>query len=97
MRREIKGQVFDTEKDKLIYETWKNGSLSANYEFEILYKNATGAYYIYEGGGPKTRFAEKLGNIVTVGGSRIRYISDIDAEIWCLEKVLPYELLEREA
>ena len=97
MRREIKGQVFDTEKDKLIYETWKNGSLSANYEFEILYKNATGAYYIYEGGGPKTRFAEKLGNIVTVGSSRIRPVSDIDAEIWCLEKILPCGLLGREA
>ena len=38
MRREIKGQVFDTEKDNLIYETWKNSNLSANYEFEILYK-----------------------------------------------------------
>ena len=97
MRREIRGQVFDTERDKLIYETWKNGSLSANYEFEILYKNAIDTYYIYEGGGPKTRFAEKLGDIVTVGSSRKIPISDIDAEIWCLEKVLPYELLEREA
>ena len=37
MRREIKGQVFDTEKDKLIYETWKSNKLSVNYEFEILY------------------------------------------------------------
>lgn len=97
MRREFKGQVFDTEKDNLIYETWKSNELRADYEFEILYKNKVGAYYIYEGGGPRTRFAEKLGDIVTVGSSRIRPISDIDAEIWCLEKVLPYELLGREA
>ena len=97
MRREIKGQVFDTEKDKLIYETWKSNKLSVNYEFEILYKNDAGAYYIYEGGGPKTRFAEKLGDIVTVAGSRIKPISDIEAEIWCLEKVLPCELLVKEA
>ena len=31
MVREIKGQVFDTEKDKLIYETSKNNNLRADY------------------------------------------------------------------
>ena len=97
MRKEVKRNIYDTENDKLIYETWKSSELKSNYEFEILYKNSKGSFYIYEGGGPKTRFAEVLENIVVVGSSRIKPISDIEAEIWCLEKVLPYELLEKEA
>ncbi|MBU5316241.1 hypothetical protein KQI30_08150 [Clostridium bornimense] len=96
MRKEIKDQVFDTEKDIMIYQWWKDKELTSDYNFEILYKNQRGVYYIFEGGGPRTIFGENINDIVTVGSSRIKIISEIEAEVWCLEKILPYDLLEME-
>lgn len=82
MKRVINGHRYDTSTAKKIgTDSYSNGS-DFDYWEETLYKNKAGLYFLYGEGGPRSRYAETVGQNEWAGGEKIMPISENAAKEW---------------
>jgi hypothetical protein len=86
MKKIINGKVYDTATAKEL-GSWSNipdyGDLS--HFSEHLYRKKTGEFFLYGVGGPRTQYAEAVGQNSWTGGSRIMPMSFREARRWAEE------------
>lgn len=85
MKKIISGKVYDTETaQKVGY--WSNnlGYRDFNWREESLYRKKTGEYFLHGAGGPRTNYAERVGNMWG-SGERIMPLTFTEAKAWAEE------------
>lgn len=89
MKAIIFGKRYDTTTATLI-GSWSNGCSRSDFKHEegYLYRTKSGAWFLHEGGGPLTCFAEPCGNNGRSGSERIRPVTAAEALAWLEEHEL---------
>lgn len=80
MKRIIDGKVYDTETATEIACDSYSSPGDFSYSCETLYKTKKGRYFMHGEGGPKSDYAESVGNNVTSGSSRMWTINEAEAQ-----------------
>lgn len=85
MKKIINGKVYDTETAQKV-GFWSNslGYNDFNWREESLYRKKTGEYFLYGEGGPRTNYAERVGNMWG-SGERIMPLTFAEAKKWAEE------------
>lgn len=91
MKKIINGQVCDTATAQIL-GNWENvhyGDL--DFISESLYRKRTGEFFLYGEGGPRSKYAERVGNSGWTDGERIMPLTWDEAREWAEEKLSPDE------
>ena len=95
MRKVIKGKLYDTETAQMVAE-WSYGyPRDFEYTSETLYRKRTGEYFLHGEGGPRSPYAQTIGQNQWSGGEAIRPLAYGEAKAW-MEKRAEVEDYERE-
>jgi hypothetical protein len=86
MKRVVDGKKFDTDTADLIAE-WDNGFYGSDFKRcrESLYRSKKGAWFVCGSGGPMSKYARPVGNMMT-GGDGLEPISELEARQWLEQK-----------
>lgn len=84
MKAIINGKRYDTEAPKTISIAVRTHSYPSDFDFtrEELYRTGKGAYFLAGRGGPRSAYAERVGNNGWSGSSRITPLSADEALSW---------------
>ena len=87
MKKIISGKVYDTATAQKV-GFWSNslGYNDFNWREESLYRKKTGEYFLHGEGGPRTNYAERVGNMWG-SGERIMPLTFTEAKAWAEEKL----------
>ena len=85
MKKIINGKVYDTETAQKV-GFWSNslGYNDFNWREESLYRKKTGEFFLHGEGGPRTNYAERVGNMWG-SGERIMPLTYKEAQEWAEE------------
>lgn len=78
----INKRKYDTDTAEELL-TYSNGYSTSNFQHytETLYRKRTGEFFLYGEGGPTSRYAERLENLL-MSGSKIVPLTDDEAREW---------------
>lgn len=83
MQKIINGKMYDTDTATCIgTRDYGLGPCDIDWFFEALYRKASGEYYLYGEGGPRTRYAVDRGGDLISGGEDIIPLVIEDAKDW---------------
>lgn len=85
MKKIINGKVYDTETATRV-AGWSNnlGYSDFNWREEALYRKKTGEFFLHGAGGPRTNYAERVGNMWG-DGEKIMPMTYAEAQKWAEE------------
>ena len=88
MKKIINGKVYNTETAQEV-GSWSNNLSYRDFNHceEALYRKKTGEYFLYGVGGPRSPYAERVGDNSWSGGSAIRPLTFEEAREWAEEKL----------
>lgn len=83
MKKIINGKLYNTDTAREL-GSWANSGdwRDFNHMEETLYRKKTGEFFLFGEGGPRTRYAETVGQNQWTGGSKILPLSWDDARQW---------------
>ena len=95
MRKVINGKLYDTDTARPIGNWSKGYPTDFSHVSETLYRKRTGEYFIHGEGGPRSPYAETIGQNQWSGGEAIRPL-DYDAARRWMEGHASADVYERE-
>ena len=87
MKKVINGRRYDTDAAKEMGSASFSNRRDFNYWAETLYRKNTGEFFLYGEGGPRSRYAEVVGQNEWSGGEKIIPLSLEAAQKWAEENL----------
>ena len=86
MRKIICGRLYDTDTAECVSEYSYSNPRDFKHYTEKLYRKRNGEFFLYGSGGPRSPYAEPLGNNSWIEGKNILALDKDEAKDWVEEK-----------